>query len=119
MNKLALVVLLLLVTCLSAATLTAGQPGTADTVFNRKFAQKLKLQMPYEQLVKLIGNEGKKVSEAPHTAPASVSYHWDGERKSALTVKVAAGKVVEATVLSPKKKQFTLGKNGELVETGP
>lgn len=117
LKKLTVVALMMLFTGLAAAVLSAGQPGTADTVFNRKFVQKIKPQMPYEQLVKVIGSEGKKVGADNRSAPPAVSYHWDGERKSTLDVKVAAGKIVEATVLSPKRKKFSLGKNGELVES--
>jgi hypothetical protein len=66
--------------------------------------------MPFDQLVKMVGTEGVKVGEDKHSSPPSVSYHWNGERKSALDVKVAAGKIVDATVTSPKNKKFFLGK---------
>jgi hypothetical protein len=103
--------LLIIFFCLSASVLFAGQAGTTDTVFNRKLLEKIKPMMTYEQLVKIIGTEGKKVGGDTHSSPPKGMYHWDGGRKSALDIKVDAGKVIDATVISPKNKKFTLGKN--------
>lgn len=106
-------VLSLIILCLFSGMSYAGQPGTADMVFNRRFSQILKPMMPYDQLVKSIGTEGAKVGEDKRSSPPTVIYHWNGERKSALDARVAAGKVVDATVTSPKNKKFSLGKTGE------
>ena len=100
-----------------ASQVTAGaQPGKTDTVFNRRFIQKIKPMMSYEQLAKIIGTAGIKAGENKRTSPPVVSYHWDGDRGSALDVKTTAGKVVEAIMLSPKKRKYYLGKNGKIVE---
>jgi hypothetical protein len=104
--------------CVSSGEISAAQPGTTDTVFNRRFIQKLKPLMPYDQLVKIVGSEGTKVGDDKRSSPPTTSYHWNGERKSALDIKVAEGKVMDITVTAPKKQRFSLGKNGELVELG-
>jgi len=100
----------MILSCVLSAAVSAGQPGTADKVFNRRFIEKVKPMMPYDHLVKIVGSEGMKVGEDNRFSPPAVSYHWNGERKSALDVKVAAGKVVDATVTSPKNKKISLGK---------
>ncbi len=108
--------LLVLFSGIAASAFSAGQPGTTETVFNRKFMYKLKPMMPYEQLVKILGSEGAKAGEDKKSSPPKMMYHWIGDRKSTLDVTVARGKVIEAVVTAPKKHRFSLGKNGELVE---
>ncbi len=115
-KKITIFALLAMFSCVSMVAISAGQPGTTDTVFNRKFVQKLKPMMPYDQLVKIIGIEGAKVGEDKRSSPPKALYHWSGDRKSALDIKVVAGKVVDVTVTTPKKQKLSLGKNGELVE---
>ena len=110
--------MLLIVSSLSLPALSAGQPGSTDTVFNRKFVHKLRPMMPLEQLEKLVGVQGKKLGEDKNAKALTALYHWDGGRQSTLDVKVAAGKVVELTVKAPKQQKFTLGKKGEVVELG-
>ena len=95
---------------------TAVQPGKTDTVFNKKFIQKLKPMMPYEQLVKTVGIAGIKTGETKTASSPVVSYHWSGGRDSALDVKTTAGKVVEATVLSPNKRKLSMDKTGKIVD---
>jgi len=99
--------------CAASEVISAGQPGTADTVFNRRFMEKLKPMMPFDQLVKMVGTEGTKSQEDKRSSPSTVSYHWNGKRKSTLDIVVAAGKVIDATVISPKNKKFSIGKTGE------
>jgi hypothetical protein len=113
MRKIVLLAVVVMSLCVSSEVLSAGQPGTADTVFNRRFMQKLKPMMPYEQLVKIVGTEGVKAGEDKRVSPLTVAYHWNGERKSALDAVVSAGKVVTVTVTSPKNKKFTFEKNGD------
>ncbi len=104
--------------CVSTPAISAKQPGTTDTVFNRRFIHRLKPMMPYDQLARMIGAQGRKVAEDKRSSPPKIVYHWDGGRKSALDIRVAAGKVVEATVTSPKRQRYSLGKNGELIDLG-
>ncbi len=110
--------LLVMFSGMATAAFSAGQPGTTDTVFNRRFIHKLKPMMPYDQLVKMLGTEGVKVGEDRKSTPPKTMYRWNGDRKSTLDVTIAAGKIVEAVVTAPKKHRFSLGKNGELVELG-
>ncbi len=97
---------------------SAGLPGTTDTVFNKKFIHKLTPMMPYDQRVKMLGSEGAKVGEDRQSSPPTTLYHWNGDRKSTLDIKVSAGRVVGAVVTAPKEQRFSLGKGGELVELG-
>ena len=108
-RKITALVLLIAVSCAASA----GQPGTADIVFNRRFMEKLKPMMPLAQLVKMVGTEGTKSGEDKRSSPLTTSYHWNGERKSMLDIKVAEGKVVDATVTSPKNKKLSFGKTGD------
>ncbi len=117
-NTTTILALLVMFSGMATAVFSAGQPGTTDTVFNRKFMYKLKPMMPYDQLVKIVGTEGAKVGEDKKSSPPKTMYHWNGDRKSTLDITIAAGKVVEAVVTAPKKHRFSLGKNGELVELG-
>ena len=106
-------VLLIAVSCAASVAISAGQPGTADIVFNRRFMEKLKPMMPLAQLVKMVGTEGTKSGEDNRSLPLTASYHWNGDRKSMLDIKVADGKVVDATVTSPKNKKLSFGKTGD------
>ena len=116
LKKMMMLVLLVVFSCLAIPAMSAGLPGTTDTVFNRRFIYKLKPMMPYDQMVKVIGIQGKKVGEDRRSPAPKTIYHWNGARRSTLDIKVAAGRVVEVTVTSPKRQRYSLGKNGELVE---
>jgi hypothetical protein len=116
MFKITILAMLVMLASEATPALSAGQPGTTDTVFNKRFIHTLKPMMPYDQLVRMLGTAGTKVGEDKKSSPPKTMYHWNGKRKSALDIKVAAGKVVEAIVTAPKKQRFALGKNGELVE---
>ena len=112
-RKIVILGLLAIFSCAASGAFSSSQPGVADTVFNRRFMEKLKPMMPFDQLVKMVGTEGTKSGEDKRSSPPTVNYHWNGERKSMLDIKVAAGKVVDATVTSPKNKKFSFGKTGE------
>ena len=111
-KKITALTLSMIFSCMLVETAFAGQPGTTGTIFNRRFIQKVKPMMPYDQLVKIAGAEGAKVGEEKRSPAPKVAYHWDGGRKSVLDVNVVAGKVVDATVTSPKNKKFSLEKSG-------
>lgn len=114
--KTTVLALSMFVSCLVTGVLAAGQPGTADTVFNRRFIQKIKPMMPYDLLVKIVGSEGVKVGEDKRSSPPAVVYHWNGERKSALDITVSGSTVIDVTVTTPKKRTLSLGKDGHLLE---
>ena len=97
----------------AAPAVSASLAGNTQTVFNRRFAYRLKPAMPYDQLAGMIG-PGQKVGEDRRRG--TTDYHWRGGRRSSLDVAVAAGRVVGATVTSPRKQRFALGKNGKPVE---
>jgi hypothetical protein len=113
MKKTTMLAVVMMVFCVASQALFAGQAGTTDTVFNRRFIQKMKPLMPYDQLVKIIGTEGIKTGEDKSSPTPKVTYHWNGGRKSVLDIKIVAGKVVDAAVISPKNKKFSLGKTAD------
>jgi hypothetical protein len=113
LRKITALAFLMIFSCAASEAISAQQPGTTDTVFNRRFMEKLTPMMPFDQLVKMVGTGGTKSGEDKRSSPPTVSYHWNGDRKSTLDVKVSAGKVVDATVISPKNKKFSIGKTGE------
>jgi len=117
-RKMTSLAVLAMLSCVSTPAISAGQPGTTETVFNKKFIRKVKPMMPYGQLVKVIGTQGEIVGEEQRSSTPKMIYHWNGGRNSALESKVVAGKVVDITVVSPKEHKYSLRKNGELVELG-
>ncbi|MDA8428542.1 MAG: hypothetical protein M0T70_04740 [Geobacteraceae bacterium] len=112
-TKITIATLALMIFCIATGALSAAQTGTADTVFNRRFYEKMQPMMPYSQLVKMIGAEGINVGDVQRTSPPVVNYHWNGGRKSLLDARVVAGKVVGATVTSPKGRKFSLDIKGK------
>jgi hypothetical protein len=110
----ATVLLLSIIFCsLYSDAVSAGQSGTADVVFSRRFMHKVTPMMPYERLVKIVGTEGTKTGEDKRPSPPSAMYHWNGGRKLALDVRVAEGRIIDATATSPKNKKISLGNNEE------
>ena len=105
---------LMMFSLLSSAALSAGQPGTTETVFNKRFLYKTKPMMPYEQLVKDIGTPGRKTGEEKGSSQPIVSYCWDGGRKSSLEVKTTGGNVIGATMVSPRGRRLVMDKNGKI-----
>jgi hypothetical protein len=103
--------LFMIFACGAAQVLYAGQAGTTDTVFNRRFCETLQSMMPYGQLVKTIGAEGTVTGKTTRASAPAVVYHWKGARNSALDAVVVSGRVIDATVTSPKGKKFLLEKN--------
>jgi hypothetical protein len=85
------------------------QPEKTETVFNKRFISKISPMMPYEQLVKIIGTPGVVVKDAGSASPQTIHYHWNGGRNSALDARVAAGKLVDATILAPNGNTYQIG----------
>ena len=81
-RKIALLALLMMFSVLCSAAISAGEPGTTETVFNKRFFYRIKRMMPYEQPVKDIGTPGRKTGEEKGSSQPIVSYRWDGGRKS-------------------------------------
>jgi hypothetical protein len=103
-------VILLLILFLSVTVVSAGQPGSTATVFNKRFLSAIKPMMSFEELKKTIGAPGQKVSE---DKGGTVLYRWNGGKGSMLTVRVAAGKVLDASMLAPNGNTYVIGKNGK------
>ncbi len=117
-RKIALLAFAMMFSLLSSAAISAGQPGTTETVFNKRFLSKIKLMMPYEKLVKDIGTQGRKTGEEKSSSQPIVSYRWDGGRKSSLEVKTRGGNVIGATMVSPRQHRFIMDRNGKMADAG-
>jgi len=94
----------------------AGQPGVTGTIFNRRFIPSIKPAMTYDQVAKLAGVPGAKISEDAKAAPTIVQYRWRGGRDSILTVKFAGNRLTEATVLAPNKHTYLIRSSGEVID---
>jgi hypothetical protein len=117
-RKMAIPAVMMVLFVVSSQVMSAAQPGTTSTVFNKKFIYKIKPMMPYDQLVKIIGAPGVKVGEDKSSSIPAVRYHWNGGRGSVLNVTTAAGKLVDATMTSPNQHKFSIGKNGKIADLG-
>lgn len=96
--------------------IAAGQPGVTETIFNRRFIPTVKPQMTYDQIEKMAGASGAKVSEDKKAAPPMIQYRWKGGRNSVLTVRFRGNKMIDATVLVPNGRAYEIRSNGEVVE---
>jgi hypothetical protein len=117
-RKIAFLAFLLMFSLLSSAAISAGQPGTTEMVFNKRFFYRIKPMMPYEQLVKDIGTPGRKTGEEKSSSQPIVSYRWDGGRKSSLEVKTIGGNVIGATMVSPRQHKLIMDRNGKIADAG-
>ena len=113
-GKIAFPAFLMMFSLLSSAALSAGQPGTTETVFNKRFLYRIKPMMPYEQLVGVIGTPGRKTAEEKGSSLPIVSFRWDGGRKSSLEVKTTGGNVIGATIVSPRQRRLVMDRNGKI-----
>lgn len=106
-KKRGLLLLMACALCVSQA-LAAAQPGVTGKKFNRKFADKIRYSMPYTDVVKATGAQGRKVADDGRVQ----RYHWDGAQRSSMDLTVSQGKVTGGTLYSPKHRGFVLGKKG-------
>ena len=102
-----LIMLMLCIITLPTACNRRHENG--ETVFNKRFINKVETNMSYDELVKRIGKPGVEVKDGGKTSPGIIHYHWDGERNSALDAMVEAGKVVDATLLAPNGDTYRIG----------
>lgn len=117
-RKMAILAFLVVLSLLLSTSILAGQPGTTDIVFNKRFLYRIKPMMAYERLAGDIGTPGRKMGEEKSSSPPIVSFRWDGGRKSALEIRTMGGKVIEATVVSPRQRKLFMDRNGKISEPG-
>ncbi len=86
--------------------------GQADQVFDKAFLQSVKDVLTYEQLVKIVGVQGKKVGSNSLKIPGD-KYHWNGREHSSFNIRVNAGKVIDANVVTPDGRIISLDKSLE------
>jgi hypothetical protein len=86
--------------------------GRADKIFDRAFLQSIKDVMSYEQVVKILGVQGVKVGSDTLKIPGD-KYHWNGLENSSFNIRVNAGKVIDANVVTPEGRIISLDKSLE------
>lgn len=86
--------------------------GQADKVFDKAFLQSVKDVLTYEQLVRIVGVQGEKVGSNSLKIPGD-KYHWNGREHSSFNIRVNAGKVIDANVVTPDGRIITLDKSLE------
>ncbi len=86
--------------------------GRADKIFDRAFLQSIKDVMSYEQVVKIVGVQGAKVGSDSLKIPGD-KYHWNGRENSSFNVRVHAGKMIDANVVTPEGRIISLDKSLE------
>lgn len=95
--------------------------GQADKVFDKAFLQSVKDVMSYEQIVRIVGVQGEKVGSDSLKIPGD-KYHWNGREHSSFNIRVSAGKVIDANVVTPDGRIISLDKSldgsGEIKELG-
>jgi len=93
----------------------------ADKAFDKAFLQSVKDVLTYEQIVRIVGVQGEKVGSNSHKIPGD-KYHWNGRENSSFNVRVNAGKVIDANVVTPDGRIISLDKSlegrGEVHELG-
>lgn len=95
--------------------------GQADMIFDKAFLQSIKNVLLYEQIVKIVGVQGMKVGGSSLKVPGE-KYHWNGREHSSFNIRVNAGKVIDANVVTPDGRIISLDKSldggGEIKELG-
>lgn len=95
--------------------------GQADKVFDKAFLQSVKDVQSYEQIVRIVGVQGVKVGSDSLKIPGD-KYHWNGREHSSFNIRVNAGKVIDANVVTPGGRIISLDKSidgsGEVHDLG-
>ncbi len=102
----------------SPEVMAGQQPGVTSTVFNRRFIPNIRPQMPYEQIVRMTGVQGAKVGESKAGSTSVSSYRWNGGKGSSLNVRIAGGKLVDATMKAPNGHTYVVSRNGKVSDMG-
>lgn len=93
--------------------------GQADKVFDKAFLQSVRDVLSYEQIVRIVGVLGVKVGSDSLKIPGD-KYHWSGRENSSFNIRINAGKVIDANVVTPDGRIITLDKSldggGEIKE---
>ncbi|MDA8428270.1 MAG: hypothetical protein M0T70_03340 [Geobacteraceae bacterium] len=98
-------------TLLSPAVGNAAS-GRADKVFDKAFLQSVKDVVSYEQVVRIVGVQGEKVGSDSLKIPGD-KYHWNGRENSSFNIRVNAGRVIDANVVTPDGRIISLDKSLE------
>jgi hypothetical protein len=95
--------------------------GQADKVFDKAFLQSIKDVVSYEQLVRIVGVQGEKVGSNFLKIPGD-KYHWNGREHSSFNIRISAGKLIDANVVTPDGRIISLDKSlegsGEVTDYG-
>lgn len=86
--------------------------GQTEMVFDKVFLQSIKDMLTYEQIVRIVGVQGEKVGSNSLKIPGD-KYHWNGREHSSFNIRVNAGKVIDANVVTSDGRVISLDKSLE------
>lgn len=120
-SLIAVIICLLALNVMVAPEVGNAASGQAEMVFDKAFLQSVKDVLTYEQLVRIVGVQGEKVGSNTLKIPGD-KYHWNGWENSSFNIRVNAGKVMDANVVTPDGRIISLDKSlegiGEVHELG-
>lgn len=117
----AVIACLLVSSVVISPALSKAASGQADKVFDKAFLQSVKDVQSYEQIVRIVGVQGVKVGSDSLKIPGD-KYHWDGRENSSFNIRVNAGRLIDANVVTLDGRIISLDKSidgsGEVHEIG-
>lgn len=115
----AVIACLLVYSVVISPAVSKAASGQADRLFDKAFLQSVKDMLSYEQIVRIVGVQGEKVGRDSLKIPGD-KYHWNGREHSSFNIRVNAGKVIDANVVTPDGRIISLDKSldggGEIKE---
>lgn len=108
----AVIACLLFCSVVISPAVSKAASGQADKVFDKAFLQSVKDVQSYEQIVRIVGVQGVKVGSDSLKIPGD-KYHWNGWEHSSFNIRVNAGKVIDANVVTPDGRILSLDKSLE------
>lgn len=118
MIKRILVLAAMMLMCVSSQAMAGQQPGVTSTVFNKRFIPNIKPLMSYDQIARIAGAQGARVGESKAGSTPVLSYRWNGGKGSVLNVRIAGGKLLDATIKAPNGHTYAISRNGKVSDLG-
>lgn len=91
--------------------------GQADRVFDKVFLQSIRKDSTYGEIVKAVGVPGEIVGINSIKIPGD-KFHWKGRENSFFNIRVSAGKLVDANVITSDGHILSFDGTGEVIDYG-
>ena len=118
MMKRRLFIAVMMLMFVSSQAMAGQQPGVTSTVFNKRFIPNIKPMMSYDQIARITGAQGARVGEIKAGSTTVLSYRWNGGKGSILNVRIAGGKLLDATMKAPNGHTYAINRNGKVSDLG-